>query len=286
MTVNDYWIAKMAATDAGGATTEEETAMAEKRDQRSEEQPRSVDGRAIANPEIVEDENPQVNENFRPVADPENYDGEVHDYNPATDPEPVPLPEPQASDEDVAAAPQQQEIPSGEEPVPAEKVEPERTSAVVDPLAVAWLPGNAAEAAGVDPDRLEHRTHPEDEESADPARDNVPAETVTDDDTVEDTSVAREEPAEWENSDAQLVPEEQRPQHTITGTITGTITDDDSDDDTYEADKAAATEKVPTSANTKQEIRDYLTYEHGVDPDDLKDQSKVELLDLVNDLAE
>jgi hypothetical protein len=45
-----------------------------------------------------------------------------------------------------------------------------------------------------------------------------------------------------------------------------------------------ATAEVPTQSNNKQEIRDYLTYEHGIDPDDLKDQSKAELLEWVESL--
>lgn len=62
--------------------------------------------------------------------------------------------------------------------------------------------------------------------------------------------------------------------------------EDEEEEDTYDADKAAATEKVPTQANNKQEIRDYLIYEHGIDPEDLQGQTKAELLDLVRDLAE
>lgn len=41
---------------------------------------------------------------------------------------------------------------------------------------------------------------------------------------------------------------------------------------------------VPTSANKKSEIQHYLTYEHGIDPDDL-DMTKDELLSLVADLT-
>ena len=64
--------------------------------------------------------------------------------------------------------------------------------------------------------------------------------------------------------------------------------DDEGPDDgsTYEADKEAATANVPTRSNTKAQIRDYLIYEHGIDPDDLQDQNKEELLALVRDLAE
>lgn len=40
---------------------------------------------------------------------------------------------------------------------------------------------------------------------------------------------------------------------------------------------------VPTSASKKAEIKEYLTYEHGIDPDDL-DLTKAELLSLVEDL--
>lgn len=60
----------------------------------------------------------------------------------------------------------------------------------------------------------------------------------------------------------------------------------DGEEDTYEADKAAATAEVPTTASTKAQIREYLIYEHGIDPDDLQDQTKAELLELVSDLAE
>lgn len=49
------------------------------------------------------------------------------------------------------------------------------------------------------------------------------------------------------------------------------------------AEEATAEVVVPTSASKKAEIKDYLMYEHGIDPDDL-DLTKAELLALVEDL--
>lgn len=54
--------------------------------------------------------------------------------------------------------------------------------------------------------------------------------------------------------------------------------------DDYEVAKAKATAEVPTAKSTKEQIRDYLIYEHGIDPEDLQDQTKDELLSLVTDL--
>lgn len=62
--------------------------------------------------------------------------------------------------------------------------------------------------------------------------------------------------------------------------------DDAPEEDTYEADKAAATDKVPNTASNKETIQNYLIYEHGIDPEDLQDMTKKELLSLVADLEE
>jgi hypothetical protein len=56
------------------------------------------------------------------------------------------------------------------------------------------------------------------------------------------------------------------------------------EDDTFEAEKAAATAAVPTSATKKEDIRAYLMYQHGVDPSDMQDMTKADLLSLVDDL--
>lgn len=56
-------------------------------------------------------------------------------------------------------------------------------------------------------------------------------------------------------------------------------------EDDFEKERAAATAKVPTSSTPKEEVRSYLIYEHGIDPDDLLNMTKDEMLSLVTDLA-
>ena len=56
------------------------------------------------------------------------------------------------------------------------------------------------------------------------------------------------------------------------------------EDDTFEEEKAAATASVPTSTSKKEDVRAYLMYEHGVDPGDMQDMTKADLLSLVADL--
>ena len=289
MSINDYWLAKMRATEAGGeeanpqgtvATNEEENMGEDQYQEGSqgtverlnretgevEEVP--ADPATTPAPGVV-DENPpeevgvnrtKVEPGERPTI--ESVRGTEHpvvdeNYRPVSDPEKHdgPVFEYSPTVSDTAETTDEDEV-SAEENVPAEtKTDDERR----------------ADVAG---------TTRENEVSADLERESR--------DRDEEVVSARNRGDVTEQQDVALASAESQPGQTpvagetVTGTFEGTVDEDDS----YEQEKAAATEKVPTQASNKQEIKDYLTYEHGVDPDDLKDLTKSELLDMVNDLAE
>jgi len=297
MSVNDYWIAKMRATEAGGEEANPETTMEEEVAVEKDEQyqagwqgtqrrinretgeveevpadpattpapgvvdenppeenpqvqragvkgdPRTEDGRAVSNPEVVEDETPLVDQNYRPVANPETHEGPVFKYAPTTtDVKEV------GEDDEGDVTP--------EENIPAETKTYEEQRSDNE----GAQPGPVAEGTT--------------EEEGVYGVSGVPVPDDDDDDEV--AQATQGTPGERVVAgDA-----ERRTTTSTTGRLPG-----QGNPDTYEADKAAATKNVPTRTSTKQEIKDYLIYEHGVDPDDLKNQSKDELLELVRDLA-
>ena len=149
-------------------------------------------------------EHPVVDENYRPVSDPEKHDGPVFEYSPTVS--------------DTAETTDDDEI---------------------------------------------------------SAEENVPAETKTDEERR-----AEVEGTTRENEVAATLEREGDTSANVRTTSARTT----DEGDTYEQDKAAATANVPSQASNKQEIRDYLIYEHGIDPDDLQDQTKSELLDWVESL--
>ena len=292
MTVNDYWVAKMAATEAGGEETPEEEGVETRSEEESDEEPE----------EPEPSEPVMVDANYRPVADPDNYAGEVFEYNPKQDPEVF------VGGPDWVAEPPEPdyspEIPVG--PVPAETVNP-------DDVEEGELVDGTELAPGLIDEEEQEKRKAAEAEAAENAVKNqqalleanaiaVTPEEDPNEDTPAETVLPEEvEPQDEDGEEGEWVdaPEDDEEatgptgnpeaaaiqrQRTLELTSPAQAAAEAGDDDTYEADKARATAEVPTQANTKQEIRDYLTYEHGIDPDDLQSQNKAELLEWVESL--
>ena len=154
--------------------------------------------------------------------------------------------------------------------------------ATVEEEAVDPNENTPAETVLPEEPEVEEVEEPEPEPKVDP-NENLPAETVEEGavpwgtpDYVPDRSDPNDGlPAEtWPDGAGAETPPEDGEEET-----------DDSDAE-FEAERDAATAEVPTAASNKETIRQYLIYEHGIDPDDLQDQTKAELLQLVDDLAE